>query len=307
MGCWNGTCMLSNLPINSGEEVKLILLKAKYDFVEKENIIGHSGYVYSDDLLTPTYFPISGIYDDYGGIEKIVEDWNYKFIEDSLRKKFGKQIKVDGEIKKNWNLKNVLEGIERGKLEHFSSEGSEIKKLAIEAYNIYRKQKNMNPETLKQWKLNSEIDDSPQWHKSKLSFVLVRKDIWDYIVKSRIDNKEKDYYSDGKSLKFKEYAKLEFSKIFNIGRLYELTHYSDFARKNLNSLLKIKKKENEGVLNLIFINFIEMFLVMEFLSVVRRGWMIQPGSGSQCDEWEMHKNMAEKIIEVCNKKIKPVE
>lgn len=66
MGYWNGTCMISNLPIISGEKIKLIFLLPKYSPV---TMCGESAYVYPTDILTPCLLPISGKYDDYGSIE----------------------------------------------------------------------------------------------------------------------------------------------------------------------------------------------------------------------------------------------
>ena len=58
MGCWNETDALTQLPILPGDPVKLIVVTS-----------------HSDELTFPRCFPISGIYDDYGSIEKIEEDW----------------------------------------------------------------------------------------------------------------------------------------------------------------------------------------------------------------------------------------
>lgn len=46
MGCWNGTCMISNLPIIAGEKVKLVFLHTPYgNNIDK---IKKSAYCYSN-------------------------------------------------------------------------------------------------------------------------------------------------------------------------------------------------------------------------------------------------------------------
>ena len=68
MGCWNGTCHLSGLPIMSGEEVYLYILEKNkyYDFRE----IGGC-FCYPTEAFYPVGIPVLGKYDDYGGVEEI--------------------------------------------------------------------------------------------------------------------------------------------------------------------------------------------------------------------------------------------
>ena len=69
MGCWNGTCMISNLPILAGEETKLVFLFSPHR--EKVTLTNASGHYYATDFLKPAFFPITGKYNDYGVIEDI--------------------------------------------------------------------------------------------------------------------------------------------------------------------------------------------------------------------------------------------
>ena len=62
MGSWNGTCGMSQLPIHSGDKVKLILLK-KHPFTES-SMIGN-GFCNSDDLFRPLYIPLEGTYNSF--------------------------------------------------------------------------------------------------------------------------------------------------------------------------------------------------------------------------------------------------
>lgn len=68
MGCWNGTCLISNLPIKAGEKVVAFIIEyASYDQL-------YSGTCYPWDYARPISLPIYAEYDDYGGIEKFDED-----------------------------------------------------------------------------------------------------------------------------------------------------------------------------------------------------------------------------------------
>lgn len=67
MGCFCGTCGITNLPIEGGAAVRLLLLReAPYGAAARPN--GPSGVT---DLYQPIGLPISGSYDDYGGITAV--------------------------------------------------------------------------------------------------------------------------------------------------------------------------------------------------------------------------------------------
>lgn len=62
MGCWNGTCMLTNTPVFHGDEVYMFLLQQK-KIVEDINLC------YPNGFWEPLPFYIEGEYNDYGAVE----------------------------------------------------------------------------------------------------------------------------------------------------------------------------------------------------------------------------------------------
>lgn len=62
MGCWKATDMLTNLPIFAGEPVVGFI-------IAKSHTGGKT--CYPDECWRPITMPIYGVYDDYGGIEKM--------------------------------------------------------------------------------------------------------------------------------------------------------------------------------------------------------------------------------------------
>ena len=117
--------MLSNLPIISGDKVKLVFLRSPYG---KVDVFNGSGYCYPTGILSPAFLAISGQYDDYGTVEDVVKDWNYNLIENFLKEKLGNVLKVDGKQKifSNWTLEEIIRGIERGGLEYFNIQKDEF-------------------------------------------------------------------------------------------------------------------------------------------------------------------------------------
>lgn len=79
MGSWNETCGITQLPIRSGDTVILTFIVN----VGSRNL-NHAGFCYINDAWSPKYLPISGTYDDYGGVEHVEENWNTQFILDSI-------------------------------------------------------------------------------------------------------------------------------------------------------------------------------------------------------------------------------
>ena len=100
MGCWNGTCLVSNLPIYAGDEVVFFILKRKHDV---QTVDG--GHYYADDLYEPLLYPIVGEYDDYGCIENVEEDF-------SLIEEYFENVEL---TTNKWDKdNNVFRNIERG-------------------------------------------------------------------------------------------------------------------------------------------------------------------------------------------------
>jgi hypothetical protein len=81
MGCYNRTAFFSHLPITGGEDIVMFLCAdVSRAFSNNRNdscpisIVGGG--------ITPLAAPLFGKYDDYGGIENVVEDANYKFFKE---------------------------------------------------------------------------------------------------------------------------------------------------------------------------------------------------------------------------------
>ena len=64
MGCFNGTCVITNLPIRVGEPTVLIPLAYRKNYRGNYNTL-----VYATDVAQPITFGIDGVYNDYGSIE----------------------------------------------------------------------------------------------------------------------------------------------------------------------------------------------------------------------------------------------
>ncbi len=285
MGCWNGTCMISNLPIISGEKIKLMLLQPGYD---GGSVIGQSGYVYSTGLMCPAFLPISGNYNDYGSIEEVEEDWNFKLIESFLKEKLG-TIEVDKKEMTDWCLMDLIDGIERG-----------------------------NPK----FKIGAE------WKNCDLSMVMIRQDVWDMCV--HIQSGNEDYWNPNRKGdpnapyrisgtlwsnrefdRFVEKNKVVYSDPMDglrasLLRMNETVFSSGHNDgKSLLANMEYKKlcidnRDNDEFIQDVKKRWIEHQMVEGCISNLRKGWMIQPGSGSQNSDWNIYERFHQGVIKICN-------
>lgn len=117
MGCWNATCILSNLPIHSGEKILAIPIA--------ETHYPHNGnYSYPDSIYMPIMPPLYGRYDGYGSIEDCdslteeVVEWFFQTLkendglcgidsDDSLHDMFGLMCRGDVYFRHNGSFKNL--------------------------------------------------------------------------------------------------------------------------------------------------------------------------------------------------------
>lgn len=189
MGCWNGTCMVSNLPIIHGDKVKLVMLHNPTMVLDaNENPFSSSGVCYHNTYLQPAFFPISGEYNDYGNIEDIVKDWNYDLITNVLKEELGDVIIVDGSHKREWVLEDILEGIERGSVKYTGidrkeRENKKFAEMMAKSFADEIKDGTLVDEYQKFVKL-AEKDLVPEKQNLNFSFVMIREDIWNHIIEN---------------------------------------------------------------------------------------------------------------------------
>lgn len=82
MGCWNETCMVSNLPILDGDKVVMILLIPSHSFIDG------TGYT-NKDLFKPCSMPIFGDYDNYGSVTNITNaNYTLEYLKDLNKRGF---------------------------------------------------------------------------------------------------------------------------------------------------------------------------------------------------------------------------
>jgi len=301
--------MISNLPIIAGDKIKLVFLQAGFN---KQSILGQSGYVYSTGLLSPAFLAISGKYDDYGSIEDVDEDWNYKVIESTLKEKFGNVIITDDEEFKDWGLLDLIRGIERAGSFRNQPQYYDLSKTACT-------DKGKVPD------MNSEKKDCD------LSWVMIRQDVWDMCVDlqsksldywniKRGEDKTLPYYISGSDFGDRTFDAFiqKIKKVFT-DPVEQMRHelMSDLGIDHIfgshgrdskllmfdyKSLCK-KNRDDDEFLGDIKKKWFEQIMIEDCISNLRKGWVIQPGGGSQAQDWELYKKFNIGLNSICDIKL----
>lgn len=143
MGCWYGTCGVTNTPIHDGENAKLVFLRAK-------ELVKGSGTCYADDAYAPISFAVSGNYDGYGSIELDNNDELNYLVYNMVRYQLREKVTENGNIQ---DLQSLIESVCVGDVEntsymlvHSSVWDDLIKKAGayVPSYNYVQKEANMS-------------------------------------------------------------------------------------------------------------------------------------------------------------------
>ena len=261
MGCWNETCMISGLPIECGDEVKLVLL------VKNGELINNNIY-YPTDLFSPLSFPITGVYDDYGGVEDVVEDLNFDIINSYLKSKYKTIIAGDGECD-DFDLTTLIENIERGNDVEFLTKDDKI-------------------------------------IKSNFYFAMVRSDIWNGIIDfSSVKNGLRAIHE--RSFDSKVSKLIHDATVFGMsGAVLRLNNSFTLDNTELecsNILLNILIGNDDEAKKTIRNEIIELEIINSFLYSTRKIWMITSGCGSQHSSWKDYISLNNLVNKICAENI----
>ena len=116
MGCFNVASTCSGLSLGCSDDIMFFPLIpiSNYKKLEGGVMLPHTSYLVSNNgaciFYKPFCLPIKGKYNDYGGIEDIVEDENTKYLEEFF----------------NISIQEFVNGIQEGDLSHVDPEKDEI-------------------------------------------------------------------------------------------------------------------------------------------------------------------------------------
>lgn len=287
MGCWNGTCYISKLPIFCNEDTVMILCIKNRFASDTET----PQACYPCDIYKPFGYAIYGKYDDYGSVDQIE---NVDEVVSYLNKfSFKYETRLNDDITDykvtTENLEKFLSAIvsEEIKFEDNLIVPMLIKRPLYDTLVNHVKNRPMYGGETFEHAFNEKILSELHEIKNKGLHLLYDK------TQNKIDNDEiKDILC---------YLVSEIS-------IAQFTYIRDMSWEITNNLLlrailnELNRKSNTYEIN----KLLEIVCLKTAFTLLRIGYFCITGSGSQSEEMLIHKIVAEFILSECQNRIDEV-
>lgn len=293
MGSWNGTDMITQLPILEGESVVYYILEPGFDASS-----GRGGFCYPTGKFRPMFLPIRGTYDSYGRITNIEES-----VFTSRIVKYFKEA--------------VEQGVIQFKRDEIYSErqvSNEIPPLTIEeiVYGIERG-------------YVSFVNSGRQ-----LGAAMILSDIWEKCI-SVVGNSSVGLYNSGGNVLEATEARLDTAiqdttslspdSVFGALSARNFFGYDEVGQDiytlTTDSICRAAEQERSHIhsssplypadLREILRGLISMRLMDHFLSYTRKFWSVQSGAGSQVCEYNLMLDLGKITNDALLERIKLME
>ena len=281
MGCWNGTCGVSNLPIHHGDKVMALIIKVPLP----KKIDNQSGACYANEFAAPVTLAFEGVYNDYGMVEKIKTN----LITDSIIKDFGVT-----------DLYKLLKNIERD--EQYSSDP--YSKNA--AYGLWMCHKHVwdvltrDPELKSGWEKTHPyhyyLDAFKEWYELTKKYEPVEKAYF-LDLKDRVKNKEENIDETMKREVVRHYFDLKnaieqnsFNECTGAGHGSSRIDVGGIADV-LQGMIESGKDSNDPEIMTVVNAMCELKAMHIAMENLRKIWFPQSGKGSQSNAYAWHKKL----------------
>jgi len=281
MGCWNETCGVTQLPIKEGDKIRAFIL---VDNTYKGKVRGGGNY-YPHDEWVPLGISIPGTYDDYGGIEGIVENETTQLMVELIKEGWV----IEGEDKSRYGipdtgelkLADILNGIERGAAK-YSTMCRRDKTLGIVYVleEVYQSMMNFNPIGI------HFIKPEYQYKPGKDIF---NEDLKDWYEKALEDFASLPPENDRTRIFFRMATADIFSGHY---RDNELCHV---LRNKFVELIEAGTPFDDAKVQMWCESLWEMTHFQSMMQRARKFWHPQCGKGSQDQDLDIHKKLQEAV------------
>lgn len=303
MGCWNGTCMVSNLPIIAGEEAVGI-------FLVKIGSARQTDHCYSNEAWQPLLLPFRGIYNDYGLLEDIQEDWNTQAIV--------KYFQVNGvPVEAGDNPYHERE-VNPEKIEAIDDLFEAWRDERLMTQLVHTSVRYTNAE-----KTEYEFVQEP--YPAPVAFVMIHARVYDMMIGHTFSGWSGEHNLQSVVEKTRsEMQKEEIANRFQDTGLEdeELAELKALIRKNTIASLPLFQSHtcSNNILNeyygsllawddpdqddLLLYRMAELDMITSWLESTRKMWMPTSGSGGQGQGWSLYQKLNQTMDQICQAGIK---
>lgn len=281
MGCWNGSCFLTNLPIMHGEDVRVFIVHNQFQNYRNR-------YCDPTDAGRPLAFSFKGKYDDYGFVDEqngIMLD----FIIDSIKNcliemEVGSNEIHDIEVKRDSFDFNLLkEANHEGRLQvaDIYGEPTNLKVIMVRQTALDKLLERFTWDTYRG--VTQEERDSGKYYRT-LNYKQHCDELCKYL-QTELENSQKDNIPNGLYFLMKA-ERILFSETSHIGNVFCAV-----------------SAIQDGTLQCSYDDLVREITITEvlniFLSSTRRTWSPPSGEGSQDNETKAYEIYAQLILDEC--------
>jgi hypothetical protein len=284
MGSFDYTCCISNLPIKSGDEIRYILLTQNPYTKPNQNTC------YSTDRWFNRTFPIRAVYNDYGSIENIKDDFLVKAIVECFNRDLIETVsnsKYDEPVKKNMSFGKMLDSIFRGNV--FVTDKYNEKQLPV-AQAMIREDvwKSICNITLSsdEYKNISTCNIFKQEARKCLDLFNEHESFWNKIINSDKTIHQYIFANSNNNIIISNLQEIPIS----IGLM---THFFHILKSGIN------ENQIEYFLDMVA----EFCFINTVLDVSRYQWNPTGGVGPQFGEWDIHRLFHLEMAKIATKEL----
>ncbi len=285
MGCWNGTCGITQLPIFSGDPVVVFLLIENR--LEDRVEWAANGHCYSNQYWTTRSIQLYGEYNDYGWFE-FDDDWNSRFTlnafqDDLVEMDLGENKYHDISVtKKSINsLEAVGEAIHEDRLFVHSVDLMSNKKMdrAIGTFAVHRRV------------FDAIVELGIDIYKGEITVKTLLESADEYIKKQREYVLSDTFSRMGFDFMIGEHPSNVFSGVFGrgMGEFSSVNGAHILYRDKIRTMIIAGATDDE--LKPILEELSKYYIFDSAMGNLRKTWMPQAGSGSQADGLDLHKTV----------------
>jgi len=277
MGCFCETDGITQLPINYRDKVRLfVMIHTNFD----ESYMRGGGTNYSSDIWRPLGC-VQGTYDDYGGIENIVDDFGAKILLSDFRKKWSKDI----------TLEDALHCIEREEGVEYVDIGETALGFMMVLEDVYQTMVSFNP-------IDAEYNYENSTYMYKPSNEVIKNGIKDWY---------KFYSKRYNEVKGDVVKECSLSLVSDGGFFDFRNKYHSLYSKFFVSCIKEDKPFEDPEVQEAAQSLFEIMSFDDSMNAARKMWIPQTGKGAQHNELDIYKLIANTVNKISSDRKKKME